>query len=111
MKIPRIGPGAVVTANHAGGAGATFPSASLTTTATNSLVYAVGVDWDAARTPLTQSAGATSDAEFRPAVGDTYWVQRTTAPVASPIGVTLGVTYGGAAADRWNMAIIEIRHP
>jgi chitodextrinase len=94
--------GATVPAGAASGA----PTASITTTAANSWVFAVGVDWDKA---VTRTVGANQtlvDQDLAP-VGDTYWVQRqnTTTP-NSGTSVTMNDT--APTGDRWNLALIEI---
>jgi len=72
-------------------------------------VFGVGTDWDNPRV-LTPGVGQTIVNQFNPTSGDTYWVQRTTAPVAGAgSSVTLSDTYAGPNTDRWNMALIEIR--
>jgi len=86
------------------------PATGLATTRSNSWVYAVGTDWDRART-MTAGPGQTIVNQFNPPAGDTYWVQRTTNPVLVPGFVPVTVTYPGANTDRWNMSLIEIRHP
>jgi hypothetical protein len=94
-----------------GNAAAGAPQATLTTTRANSLVFMVGTDWDSART-MVAAAGQTIVGQFTPAVGDTYWVQSTSAPVpAVGTAVTMRTTYGAAQPDRWNVALIEIRTP
>jgi beta-lactam-binding protein with PASTA domain len=96
---------ASLAANSASGA----PSAVLTTTRADSYVIAVGTDWDAPRV-MTPAAGQTIVNQFNPLVGDTYWVQRTTTPVALPgSNITISDTYGAVMPDRWNLALIEIR--
>jgi beta-lactam-binding protein with PASTA domain/Ca2+-binding RTX toxin-like protein len=87
-----------------------IPLASLTTTKPNSWVFGVGVDWDNPRV-MTAGAGQTIVSQFTPSVGDTYWVSRTTNPVAaSGATTTLSVTYPGTTHnDRWNLALVEIR--
>ena len=85
------------------------PAAGITTTRSNSLVFGVGTDWDNPRV-LTPGAGQTIVNQFNPTSGDTYWVQRLTAPVLTPGFVTLTDTYTPAAMpDRWDLALIEIR--
>jgi len=86
------------------------PAAGLVTTRANSLVFGVGTDWDSPRI-LTAGAGQTIVNQFNPTSGDTYWVQRTTAPVLVPGFVTISDTYGPPMPDRWNLALIEIRRP
>ena len=104
---PSLVGAASLDANAASGA----PAASLTTTRANSWVIGVGTDWDAARV-MVAGPGQTIMNQFRPIVGDTYWTQRTTNPVAAAgTSVTISDTYGVAMPDRWNLALIEIRTP
>jgi len=92
----------------------TIPSASITTTKPNSWVFAVGNDWDNFRT-MSPGAGMTLVSQSTNAITDTFWVERTTNPVAlSGVPTTLNVSYppvGTTHPDRWNIALIEIRQP
>jgi hypothetical protein len=100
--------GGVATANAAQNSGVA-PAVSLTTTRANSWVYMVATDWDAVRV-MTPAAGQTMVSLFNPPANDTYWVQRTTAPVAASGTVTvMSTTYPFPLNDRWNAAAIEIR--
>ena len=85
------------------------PSGTLVTTRANSLVFGVGTDWDSART-MVPRAGQTMVNQFNTPNGDTYWLQRTSPPVAAAgTSVTIGDSYGTLMPDRWNLALIEIR--
>jgi hypothetical protein len=96
---------ASVAANAAQGA----PTATLITTRANSLVVAVGTDWDNART-MVPSAGQVLVNSFNTPNGDTYWSQRTSSPVAaSGTSVTIRDSYATLMPDRWNVAAVEIR--
>jgi beta-lactam-binding protein with PASTA domain/Ca2+-binding RTX toxin-like protein len=98
-------PGASLAVSGVGGA----PTGTVLTTRPNSLVLAVGTDWDAPRV-MTAAAGQTIVNQFRPPVGDTYWVERTANPVtAAGTAVTMKSTYGATMPDRWNLAVVEIR--
>jgi hypothetical protein len=111
MTFTGAAPSLVGAASVAASAPSGQPSASLVTTRGNSLVIGVGTDWDSPRI-LTAPAGQTIVNQFRPPVGDTYWVQRTANPVtAAGTAVTISDTYGASMPDRWNMALIEIRRP
>jgi len=59
------------------------PTASLTTTAAGSWVFAVGNDWDRA-VDRTLGPNQTLVSQVTDSAGDTYWVQSTTTPTASP---------------------------
>ncbi len=83
------------------------PSASLTTTRAGSWVWGVGTDWDAARARTVGPAQTLVDQYFPPA-GDTYWVQRQTGLTATS-GTVVAINDTAPTADRWNLALIEIR--
>jgi hypothetical protein len=103
-----IAGGAVATANAAQNSGLA-PTVSLTTTRANSWVFMVGTDWDAIRV-MTPAAGQTLVNVYNPPANDTYWVQRTTAPVtAAGTATVMSTTYPFPLNDRWNAAAIEIR--
>ncbi|HEY2054863.1 MAG TPA: galactose oxidase-like domain-containing protein [Solirubrobacterales bacterium] len=94
--------GASAAASAATGA----PSVALTTTRAGSWVWGVGNDWDRA-IARTVGAGQTKVDEFLPAVGDTMWVQRQSAPTPLPgTAVTLNDT--APTSDRWNFAAVEV---
>jgi hypothetical protein len=98
-------PGASLAVSGVGGA----PTGTVLTSRANSLVLAVGTDWDAPRV-MTAAAGQQIVNQFRPPVGDTYWVERTSSPVrVAGSAVTMRSTYGTTMPDRWNLAVIEIR--
>ena len=97
------GTGAVAAANALSGA----PTVSLTTTRAGSLVYAVGNDWNQA-IERTLGAGQTMVHEWVDfAVGDTFWVQTRTAPIASS-GTLTTLNSTAPTTDRWNIAAVEI---
>jgi hypothetical protein len=79
----------------------------LTTTRANSVVAGVGTDWDNA-VVRTVASGQTMVHQYLPAVGDTYWVQRTTSPVPAS-GTTVTINDSAPTADRFNLTICEIR--
>ncbi|MDQ1466492.1 MAG: hypothetical protein QOH10_907, partial [Actinomycetota bacterium] len=86
------------------------PSADLSMTGANSLVYAVGNDWDHA-TARTLPAGQSIVHQFVDAVSaDTFWTQAlngTGGPVESDI--TMADT--APTVDRWNFTAVEIQRP
>jgi beta-lactam-binding protein with PASTA domain len=86
------------------------PTASITTTRANSLVFGVGTDWDSPRR-ITAGAGQTKlNQSSVAAITDTYWSQRLNAPVPlAGVPTTLSAT--GTGTDRWNFAVVEIRQP
>ena len=97
------GPGASTSNSGATGA----PTVSLTTTQANSLVYAVGNDWDRAVARTVPANQTMVNQIVDTTVGDTFWVQRLTATVTSPSLVTINDT--APTNDQWNYAAVEIR--
>jgi hypothetical protein len=101
-------------ANGSGAIGATAatnalsaaPTATLTTTRPNSWVFGVGNDFDQG---VARTAGASQVLvhQVLTSVGDTYWIQRTSAPVAAIGSVTINDT--SPTTDRYNLFICEIR--
>jgi hypothetical protein len=82
------GGGASVAGSGANG----VPSLKLTTTASTSLVFAVGNDWD--------NASAC-------AVGDDYWSQYTNTPTGAA-GTVVNVSDSAPTTDHWSMAAVEL---
>ncbi|MBW8866095.1 MAG: DUF4082 domain-containing protein, partial [Acidobacteria bacterium] len=97
--------GASVSANSAGGA----PTATLITTRDNSLVFGVGNDFDNA-VARTVGPNQTIVNQYLATIGDTYWVQRVTNPVAAT-GTSVTINDTAPAGDRYNLTICEIRSP
>jgi beta-lactam-binding protein with PASTA domain len=86
------------------------PTASITSTRANSLVFGVGVDWDNPRTITAGPAQTLLNQSSTTAITDTYWSQRANNPVPlAGVPTTLSAT--GTGADRWNFAVVEIRQP
>ena len=82
------------------------PSASLVTTRDGSWVFGVGTDWD---NPIARTVGANQTLvyQFFPTVGDTYWVQRQSAP--TPLsGTQVFINDTAPTADRYNLSIVEV---
>ena len=82
------------------------PTAQLVTTRNNSLVVAVGNDYDNAilRTP---GSGQTVVHQYLAPVGDTYWVQRQNA--STPLsGTSVTINDTAPTGDRYNLAICEV---
>jgi hypothetical protein len=69
-------------------------------------VFAVGNDWDnaTARTPV--SGQVLVHQKVDTAVGDTYWVQSTTAP--SVANALVDIHDSAPTNDRWNYAAVEV---
>ncbi|HEY6214888.1 MAG TPA: N,N-dimethylformamidase beta subunit family domain-containing protein [Vicinamibacterales bacterium] len=97
--------GATASANSASGA----PTASLVTTRPNSWVFGVGNDWDTA-TARTLGGAQTLVHQYLAPLGDTYWVQRTTAPTPTS-GTTVTINDTAPTADRYNLTIVEVLAP
>ena len=91
-----------------GGASASSgaPSASLVTTGIGSWVLGVGNDFDNA-TARTLGAGQTLVHQYLATAGDTYWVQRLSAPVATA-GTTVTIADTAPTKDRYNLSIVEV---
>jgi hypothetical protein len=97
------GVGASAAASGASGA----PTLSLTATAPQSLVFAVGNDWDHA-TPRTLPAGWTMLDEWTDTgVGDDYWIQYTSDPTG-PAGSVVTVNDTAPTNDQWNLVAVEL---
>jgi len=97
--------GATATASGRSGA----PTASLTTTRSGSLVVGVGNDFDNAIS-RTLGSGQTLIHQYLSPVGDTYWMQRSSA-VTPTAGTTVTINDTSPTTDRYNLAITEIRTP
>ena len=92
---------AVSAAAHTGA-----PSVTLTTSAANAWVLAVGNDWTAS-VPRAPAQGQTLLSESTDARGDTYWVQYLTAPIPTS-GTTATINDTAPTNDRWNLTEVEI---
>jgi len=95
--------GAVRSASAASGA----PSASLVTTRAGSWVWGVGEDWDKAAA-RTVGPGQTLVDQFLSPSGDTFWTQRQTATTTAT-GATVTINDTAPTADRWDLALVEVR--
>ena len=69
-------------------------------------MFGVGNDFDSA-TARTPGANQVLVHQALPAVGDTYWIQRTAAPIPTLSSVTINDT--APATDRYNLFIAEIK--
>jgi Bacterial Ig domain/Lysyl oxidase len=69
-------------------------------------VFAVGNDWDRAVARVAVSGQVLVHQKVDTAVGDTYWVQSTTAP--SPANALVDIHDTTPTNDRWNYAAVEI---
>jgi Domain of unknown function (DUF1929)/Bacterial Ig domain len=95
--------GAVGSASSASGA----PTASLVTTRAGSWIWGVGEDWDKA-TARTAGSNQTVVDQFLSASGDTFWSQRQNATTAAA-GTAVSINDTAPTADRWDMAVVEVR--
>jgi hypothetical protein len=93
-------------ATGSGNANPGAPTASLVTTRGNSWVFGVGNDWDRpiARTVPNDQALVN---QYLATVGDTYWMQRQSAPTPAS-GTTVTISNPGPATDRYNLTIVEV---
>ena len=98
------GSGAIGNSNSAS-ASSGAPAASLITTRDGSLVFGVGNDWDT-NTLRTAPANQTMVHQYPATVGDCYWVQRITAPLAANTSALVNDTV--PTNDSYNLAIVEI---
>jgi hypothetical protein len=69
-------------------------------------VIGVGNDWDNG-IARTVGNGQTMVHQYLAAVGDTFWVQRVTSPVAAS-GTVVTINDTAPTADRYNLTICEI---
>jgi len=83
------------------------PHLNLTTTAPTSLVFAVGNDWDRSAARSLPAGWTMLDQWVDTAIGDTYWSQYTSVPVANA-GTVVNVSDTAPANDQWNMAAVEL---
>lgn len=93
-------------ATGSGSANPGAPTATLVTTRANSWVWGVGCDWDHA-TPRTVGASQIMLHEYPATVGDTYWVQRRSAPTATA-GTSVDISDTAPVGDRYDLSIVEI---
>lgn len=96
------GIGATAVSHGASGA----PSVSLKTTQANSWVFAAGDDW-LASIHRTIGAGQTLQQQSTDSVGDTYWVQSTSAPTPAA-GTTVTINDTAPTSDPYDLAAVEI---
>lgn len=100
--------GAAGTGAVGGGSGSSgAPTASLTTTKANSLVFGVGNDFDNAIARTPASGQVLVQQWLDGSTGDTYWVQRISAPVAAS-GTLATIKDTAPTSDSWNLSTVEI---
>jgi len=83
------------------------PSVSLTTTAPNSLVFAVGHDWSNAIARTLPSGWALLDEWLNTGAGDTFWSQYTNTPTGLT-GSVVAVKDTAPTKDQWNLVAVEL---
>ena len=98
------GSGAIGAVSSGNGTGA--PTAALTTTHDHSWVFGVGNDPD---TPTARviALDQTMVHEFLAPIGQSFWVQRATAPI-DLAGTAVTIADIAPATDRYNMTLVEI---
>jgi Bacterial Ig domain/Lysyl oxidase len=97
------GVGASVTASGASGA----PTASITTTDDDSLVFAVGNDWDRAVARTLPAGWTMLDQWVNTGSGDTYWSQYTS-QTTGPAGTVVSAGDVAPTNDQWNLVAFEL---
>lgn len=97
------GTGAVAGVSATSGA----PSVSLTTTKASSLVYGVGNDYDNAVARTVGSGQVIVHQWLDTSLGDTYWVQRVSAPIATS-GTNVTINDTAPTTDQWNLSAVEV---
>jgi Bacterial Ig domain/Lysyl oxidase len=83
------------------------PAVSLTTTASDSLSFAVGMDWDNAIGRTLGSGQALVSQWVDTARGDTFWVQGSST-ASSTAGQQVRLKDTAPATDQWDMAAVEV---
>jgi PKD repeat protein len=96
------GTGAVAHASGRSGA----PTATLTTSAANAWVFAVGNDWTTSN-PRTVGPGQILMAQSFCRVRSTFWVQAQSSPTPSA-GTSVTINDIAPTRDRWNLTLIEV---
>ena len=79
----------------------------VTTTKAQSLVYAVGNDYDNALSRTPGAGQVLVHQWVETATGDTFWVQRISGYVATA-GTVATVNDTAPTTDRWNLAAVEV---
>jgi hypothetical protein len=83
------------------------PNLKLTTTASTSLVFAVGNDWDNAIARTLPAGWTMLDQWTAASVGDDYWSQYTNTPTGAA-GSVVSVGDTAPTTDQWNMVAVEL---
>jgi hypothetical protein len=95
-----------VGATGAGSAASGAPTASLVTTANNSLVVGVGFDWDGAAA-RTLGPGQTMIHQYLRANIGTFWMQRRST-ITPASGTTVTINDTAPTNHRYNLTICEV---
>jgi len=96
-----------VGASVAAGAPSGAPTVSVITIEDESLVYAVGSDWDSATNRTLGSNQLMLQQDLDTGSGKTFWSQYTS-QATGPIGSVVTLNDIEPTGDRWNMAAVEI---
>lgn len=96
-----------VGASASTGAAKGAPSISLTSTATGSVAFGTGDDWDRAVARTLESGQELLAQDLDTAAGNTFWTQYATAPSLAS-GRALTIADSAPANDRWNLAAVEV---
>jgi hypothetical protein len=96
-----------VGASAAGSGSSGAPNVSLTTTAADSLIFAVGNDWDKAIPRTLPNNWTLLDQWTNTSVGDDYWSQYTSDPIPGA-GTSVSVGDTAPTTDRWNLVAVEL---
>ncbi|HUI49197.1 MAG TPA: lysyl oxidase family protein, partial [Acidimicrobiia bacterium] len=86
------------------------PSVSLSTVGPNSLLYAVGSDYDSAKARTLASDQTMVHQFLDTATGDAYWTQALTGD-GGPVDSQITLADTAPTTDRWNLAGIEVVRP
>ena len=96
-----------VGASVAGSAKTGAPSLNLTTTQPQSIVFAVGNDWDRAIGRTVGAGQALAGQWVDTGTGDTFWAQSTSGQTG-PAGSVVTMNDTSPANDQWNLVAVEV---
>jgi hypothetical protein len=106
MSFSGVNPAGAVGATVGTSAATGAPTASLVTTAANSLVLGVGNDFTNA-IARTLGTGQTLIHQYLTPTGDTYWVQILASPVATS-GTAVTINDTAPTKDQYNLSVVEL---
>ena len=101
------GGGTHVAATAIGAGTSGSPSATVTPTGCNSLIWAAGHDWSRAAVPVPVAGQTLVHSFIDGRVQDAYWTQKVNNPTVGTAPITVKDT--GPTTDRWTIAVVEIR--